>query len=113
MPKQRQIHSPEFKVKVAVDAIRGLKTASELASHYQVHPVQISQWKKQALEGLGEVFQRGQAHRKTPSPNELTAPLYDNGVRLIRPGYHRHDSPQPSGQADSPPTGNFTFFRPG
>lgn len=35
-----------------------------------------------------------------------------NGVRLIRPGYHRHNSPQPSGPPDSPPTGDFTFFRP-
>ena len=41
MPKRRQVHAPEFKVKVAVDAIRGLKTASELASYYQIHPVQI------------------------------------------------------------------------
>ncbi len=48
MPKTRKVHSPDFKARVAVDAIRGLKTASELASQYQVHPVQISQWKKHA-----------------------------------------------------------------
>ena len=82
MPKIRQVHAPEFKVKVAIDAIRGLKTASELASHYQIHPVQISQWKKQALDGLTEVFQRGQAHRKIQSEDELTAPLYEEIGRL-------------------------------
>lgn len=82
MPKKRQVHSPEFKVKVAVDAIRGVKTASELASHYQIHPVQISQWKKQALEGLTEVFQRGQTPRKIKSEDELTAPLYEEIGRL-------------------------------
>ena len=82
MPKKRQVHSAEFKVKVAVDTIRGLKTASEIASHYQIHPVQISQWKKQALEGLAEVFQRGQANRKNKSESELTAPLYEEIGRL-------------------------------
>jgi transposase-like protein len=73
---------PEFKVKVAVDTIRGLKTSSELASHYQIHPVQISQWKKQALDDLTEVFQRGQAERKIKSADELTAPLYEEIGRL-------------------------------
>ena len=82
MPKKRQIHSLEFKVKVAVDAIRGVKTASELASHYQIHPVQISQWKKQAIEGLSEVFQRGPGSRKPKSEEELTAPLYEEIGRL-------------------------------
>ncbi len=45
MPKKRKTHTPEFKVKVALDAIRGVKTAAELASQYQIHPVQITQWK--------------------------------------------------------------------
>jgi transposase-like protein len=82
MPKKRKVHSPEFKVKVAVDAIRGLKTASELASQYQIHPVQISQWRKQALEGLTEVFQRGQTNRKAKSEEEITAPLFEEIGRL-------------------------------
>ncbi len=56
MPAQRRQFSPEFKARVAVEAIRGLKTTSELAAQYGVHPVQISQWKKQALGGLCDVF---------------------------------------------------------
>ncbi len=42
MTKKRKIHTPEFKTKVAVAAIKALKTSSELASQYQIHPVQIS-----------------------------------------------------------------------
>ena len=42
MSRKRKIHTPEFKSKVSVEAIKGMKTASELASQYQVHPVQIS-----------------------------------------------------------------------
>ena len=46
MPERRQCHSPEFKAKVALEAIKGIKTAAELASEFQVHPTQISQWKR-------------------------------------------------------------------
>lgn len=56
MAIQRRTHSAEFKAKVALEAIRGIKTANELASEYGVHPVQISAWKKQALTGLTDIF---------------------------------------------------------
>lgn len=82
MPKKRKVHSAEFKAKVAVEAIRGLKTAGELASQYQIHPVQISQWKKQALEGMNATFQRSQAPQKVKTAEELTAPLYEEIGRL-------------------------------
>lgn len=82
MPKNRKTHTAEFKVKVALDAIRGLKTASELASQYQIHPVQISQWKKQAVEGLSEIFQRNTSRKKPKSEDELTSPLYEEIGRL-------------------------------
>lgn len=45
MPRPRERHSPDFKARVALEAIRGLKTTAQLASEFQVHPVQISQWK--------------------------------------------------------------------
>ena len=41
--------SPEFKAKVAVEALKGHKTTNELASEFEVHPTQINRWKKQAL----------------------------------------------------------------
>lgn len=56
MSVQRRQFTAEFKAKVALDAIRGIKTTSELAAHYGVHPVQIAQWKKQALCGLSDLF---------------------------------------------------------
>jgi putative transposase len=82
MPKKRKVHTPEFKAKVSLDAIRGMKTASELASHYQVHPVQISAWKKQAIEILPEAFRRGNPTKAPATEQELTAPLYEEIGRL-------------------------------
>ena len=81
MTNKRKIHKPEFKAKVALEAIRGMKTSSELASHFQVHPTQISTWKKQALEGLPESFRRGSPVNQV-NEQELTAPLYEEIGRL-------------------------------
>ena len=82
MPKKRKVHSPEFKAKVSLDAIKGMKTASELASQFQVHPVQISTWKKQAIESLPEAFRRGNPAKPAATEQELTAPLYEEIGRL-------------------------------
>ena len=82
MSRKRKIHSPEFKAKVSVDAIRGMKTTSELASQYQVHPVQISTWKKRAIEILPEAFRRGNHAQGALNERELTAPLYEEIGRL-------------------------------
>ncbi|NRA51726.1 MAG: transposase [Phaeodactylibacter sp.] len=57
--KKRRRHSAEFKFKVAVEALREHQTLSQLASRYELSPVQISQWKKQLLESGQEVFTRG------------------------------------------------------
>jgi transposase-like protein len=81
MAKKRKIHSPEFKAKVALEAIKEMKTASELASQYHVHPTQISTWKKQALENFVESFRRGNSV-KQKTEQELTAPLYEEIGRL-------------------------------
>jgi transposase-like protein len=52
MPKQRNHYSVDFKAKVALAAIKGQHTVNELAAHFGVHPPQVVQWKKQALEAL-------------------------------------------------------------
>ena len=58
MPRPPKRHSPDFKARVAVEAIRGLKTTAQLAREFQVHPVPISPWKRQALDRLPEAFGR-------------------------------------------------------
>ena len=52
----RRNHAPGFKAKVALAAIKGEKTLSELASQYDVHPNQITDWKKQLLESASGIF---------------------------------------------------------
>jgi transposase-like protein len=54
--KSRRTHSPAFKAKVALAAIKGEKTLSELAQQFDVHPNQITTWKGQLLEGAAGVF---------------------------------------------------------
>ena len=54
--RPRRNHSPLFKAKVAVDAIRGEKTLAELAKLHDVHPNQVNDWKSQLLERAASVF---------------------------------------------------------
>ena len=54
--KTRRRFSAEFKAKVALEAIRGERTISELATKHQLHPNQITQWKRQAIENLAKAF---------------------------------------------------------
>jgi transposase-like protein len=56
--RPRRNHSPEFKAKVALEAAKGEYTLAELATRFDVHPNQITQWKVQLLERMGEVFDR-------------------------------------------------------
>ncbi len=56
MAKQRQRRSAQFKFQVALEAIKEQKTLSQLASEYDVHPTQITQWKKQLLDSGTSLF---------------------------------------------------------
>ena len=56
MKRKRRQHSAEFKARVALEALRGIKTISQIAEENEVHPVQISQWKGQLQERMPEVF---------------------------------------------------------
>ncbi len=55
MTKRRRF-TAEFKARGALDALRGDKTIQEIAARHKVHPNQVSTWKRQAVDGLGEVF---------------------------------------------------------
>ena len=78
---KRRRHSAEFKTKVVLAALREDKTQSQLASEFGIHPLQITQWKKVAVESLPEVFgaQRG---RTAAEQEELERRLYERIGRL-------------------------------
>jgi transposase-like protein len=59
--RARRTHSPAFKAKVALAAIKGEKTLAELAQQYDVHPNQITAWKAQVLDGAAGLFGGGVA----------------------------------------------------
>lgn len=64
MSKKRRQLSADFKFKVALEAAKEAKTLSQLASDYQVHPNQISTWKKQLLRTGAELFNNGQSRQQ-------------------------------------------------
>jgi transposase-like protein len=55
----RRRFTADFKAKVALEALRGDRTIQEIAVRNKVHPNQVSTWKRQAMDGLGEVFSNG------------------------------------------------------
>lgn len=56
MPRTRKNHPAKLKAKVAIEAIEGQRTISELAQQYGVHPNLVSSWKRQAIELMPELF---------------------------------------------------------
>ena len=75
MSKERRKHSPAFKGKVALEAVKGEETVAQLAAWYEVHPGQIQAWKKALVEGASGVFGNGK-EQKTKSDAALVARLY-------------------------------------
>ena len=59
MKRKRRNHSPSFKAKVALAAVRGDKTMAELAEQFDVHPSQIQDWRRKLLDEAGQLFDRG------------------------------------------------------
>ena len=72
---KRKRYSSKFKATVALEAIRGLRTINEIASEHGIHPNQISQWKKKALESLPDLF-TGNNRRSQESEAQLKDRLY-------------------------------------
>ena len=55
--KKRKVHLPEFRAKVGLEALRGVKTINEIGQEYGAHPVQVSQWKKEIQEQARALFE--------------------------------------------------------
>lgn len=81
MTTTRKQYRPKFKAKLALEAIRGERTLSQLASQYHVHPVQIGQWRKTALEQMAELFTDGRTRKRSNGEVEKDA-LYEEIGRL-------------------------------
>jgi transposase len=64
--RTRRNHGGVFKAKVALEAVKGERTLAELAQRFQIHPNQITTWKKQLLDGASEVFDKD---KKTQAPD--------------------------------------------
>lgn len=70
MKRHRRKHTAEFKARVAIEAIRGIKTISEIASEFEIHPVMVSSWKKEMLEHLPELFENKNARKDKDNDRE-------------------------------------------
>lgn len=81
MTIKRKRHSAEFKFDVALEAAKELRTASQIASEREVHPNQISQWKKQLLDEGVSIFSNKNFHNEKKQ-NEREAALYEQIGRL-------------------------------
>jgi putative transposase len=81
MPRKRQVHSAAFKAQVALAALKGDKTANELASQHGVHPTLIHGWKKQLVAGAADLFSNGRPAAATDH-EALQAQLYQEIGRL-------------------------------
>jgi len=68
---RRRRFTADFKARVALEALRGDKTVQEIAAKHEVHPNQVSAWKRQAVEGLGEVFSSGSEQRNRDREGEI------------------------------------------
>jgi len=73
--RPRRNHSPAFKARVALEAVKDGQTLVELAERFQVHPNQIMEWKKQLLERAEEVFSKDRKPDTGPDIRELHAKI--------------------------------------
>jgi transposase-like protein len=79
---KRRIHNPEFKARVAMEAISGRKTIQEIAADYAIHPIQVSQWKRQLLDGASDLFTLGKKSKDKEEGQAKEAELFHQIGRL-------------------------------
>ena len=87
MSSKRRRFSGELKAKVALAALRGDRTLQEIASQHQVHPNQVGAWKRQAMEGLVEVFSKGTERRVRDHESEVRDLHAKIGELIVERGF--------------------------
>jgi putative transposase len=81
LTKKRKQYNAQFKFKVALEAAKGLKTINQLASEHELHPNQVSQWKRQLLEEGPTIFGNGSVQQQREAA-QVEADLYEQIGRL-------------------------------
>lgn len=75
MKEHRRKHSPSFKARVALEALKGEETVAQLSSRFDVHPSQIHKWKKELADGAAGIFGNSLSQQKQDN-QQLVAKLY-------------------------------------
>ena len=78
---KRKSFPSKFKAKVALEALKGHRTTNQIAAEFEVHPSQVNAWKKQLLEGSGDIFSKGRKQRADNVEQEKDT-LYNQIGRL-------------------------------
>jgi transposase len=76
MKGKRRRHDPEFKARVALEALKGTKTIQQIAKEFDIHPVQVSDWKKTMAQGAASVFGSGTGGSEAESFERERAQLH-------------------------------------
>jgi transposase-like protein len=77
----RRHYSAEMKARASLEAIKGQRTANEIAGEFGIHPTVLASWKKQAIAGLPEIFSKGRL-KEAEDTESLKATLYEEIGRL-------------------------------
>lgn len=80
--RSRRNHSPAFKAKVALEALKGQQTVIEIAERFDVHPTQVTQWKVQLLERAAEAFGGDSPKSSQPDIKELHAKIGQQALEI-------------------------------
>jgi transposase len=78
----RKTYTPQFKAKIGLEALRGVKTINEIAQEHVVHPVQVAQWKKEIQENANALFDVKRGKKKETSEHDDPERLYSEIGRL-------------------------------
>ncbi len=108
MPRRpRRNHSPAFKAKVALEAVKGEQPIIEIAERFDVHPNVITKWKRQLLEGAPAVFGEGEKDKEDEAERRQAARQdrrADDGERFFVRGARAHARPERKAMIDRDPS---------